>query len=119
VTLDLLEVNLFTGEALLIKYGAAPSLLLREGKTRTLSCIRLPAGLEETDTADPPPLRLLPGDRLLLLSDGLWDSPSVQAALQQPCPDPPEALCARLLALAAADKVPDDCTLLVADFLQG
>ena len=119
VTLDLLEVNLFTGEALLIKYGAAPSLLLREGKTRTLSCTRLPAGLEETDTADPPPLRLLPGDRLLLLSDGLWDAPSVQAALQQPCSDPPDALCARLLALAAADKVPDDCTLLVADFLQG
>jgi hypothetical protein len=43
----------------------------------------------------------------------------VQAALQQPCSDTPDALCARLLALAAADKVPDDCTLLVADFLQG
>lgn len=116
VTLDLLEVNLFTGEALMLKYGAAPSLLLRGSTVQKLSLSRLPAGLEEGSPPDPQTLTLLPGDRLLLLSDGLWESVSVRKALEHPAYEDLDALCDRLMDLVARDGVQDDCTLLAADF---
>ncbi len=116
VTLDLLEINLFTGEALLLKYGAAPSLLFRGSKIQKLTSSRLPAGLEEAAPPGPEALTLLPGDRILLLSDGLWESIGVRKALEQACAEDLDALCDRLMALAAQDGVQDDCTLLAADF---
>ena len=115
VTLDLLEVNLFTGEALLLKYGAAPSLLFRGRQGQKLVGRCLPAGLEE-DTAQPQTLTLLPGDRILLLSDGMWESVSVRKALEQNSGEDLDLFCDRLMELAAEDGVLDDCTLLAADF---
>lgn len=116
VTLDLLEVNLFTGQGSLLKYGAAPSILLRGNRVQKLSDSLLPAGLEEASVPAPASLTLLPGDRILLLSDGLWESVGVRRALEQPFFDDLDLWCDRLMALAAKDEVQDDCTLLCADF---
>ena len=116
VTLDLLEINLFTGDGSLLKYGAAPTILLRGNRAQKFSNSLLPAGLEESSTAAPQTLSLQPGDRILLLSDGLWESAKVCRALEQPICEDLDMLCDRLMALAAEDGVLDDRTLLAADF---
>ena len=116
VTLDLLEISLFSGDAQLLKYGAAPSFLLRKEEIQCFACSRLPAGLSEEPVAPPQLLHLQDGDRMLLISDGLWESAAVQALLRSGRPLDPETLPDRLMALAAQDGVRDDRTVLLLDF---
>lgn len=73
VTLDLLEVDLFSGEALLLKYGAARSWLLRENRAEALDCTTLPAGLDPEESPQRHCFSLNPGERLLLVTDGVTD----------------------------------------------
>lgn len=115
VTLDLIEINLFSGRSAALKYGAAPGLLLREGRILRFSTRRLPAGLEEGQEDIPPfSLRLQAGDRLLLLSDGVWDACDPEALLRENAALPGKEL-AELL-LSAGEDVSDDRTVIVADF---
>lgn len=74
-TIDLFSLDLFTGDAALYKYGAAPSYL-REGNTvRRVRSVSLPAGLGEPESApDITRLSLSPGTVLLLISDGLAET---------------------------------------------
>lgn len=68
-TVDLLSVHMFTGEARLYKYGAAPSYLKRGGTVRRLGASPLPSGT----AVRRPGLRLsLPaGAALVMVSDGV------------------------------------------------
>ena len=71
-TIDLLRVDLFTGEAWVYKYGAAPTYV-RKGKAVTrITGASLPAGLSagEGGSPDVTTLKLEPGDRRRLY-DGL------------------------------------------------
>lgn len=74
-TVDLLSLDLFTGEGEVCKLGAAPTYLCRSGVVSRFSGSALPAGL--TDGANMGPdvtrLKLSPGDWLLLVSDGIVD----------------------------------------------
>ena len=72
-TLDLLEVDLFSGEAVLLKYGAARSWLLRENRAEALGCGTLPAGLDPEEGPEKQVFTLHPGERLLMQSDGVAD----------------------------------------------
>ena len=83
-TVDLLEVDLFTGEAALYKYGAAPTYLCHGGQVRRLSGSSLPAGAALDAVGDPDVLRfsMEPGDCAVLISDGVSD-PGEDAWLRQ------------------------------------
>lgn len=116
VTLDLLEINLFSGDAQLLKYGAAPSFLLRNGTAEGLYTSLLPAGLTGEAPAQPLLLHLRSGDQVLMLSDGVWESPGVQALLRSGEPLDGETLPDRLMSLSARDGVQDDRTVLLLDF---
>ncbi len=72
-TIDLLCLDLFTGEAGLYKYGAAPTYLRRKSTVSRVTGSALPAGLADGDRAAPDitRLRLEPGDCILLVSDGV------------------------------------------------
>jgi len=70
-TVDLLQVDLFTGQALLLKMGAAPTFLRQKGQVRRLAGERLPAGLEQEGQADEFSFTLEPGDCVLMVSDGV------------------------------------------------
>ena len=72
-TVDLLQIDLFTGDGELYKLGAAPTYVKRSGAVQRLSGSALPAGLSagEDPVSDRFPLRLSPGDTVLMVSDGI------------------------------------------------
>ena len=72
-TVDLLQVDLFTGDGVVFKLGAAPTYVRKGGTVRRISGASLPAGLaaEERSAPDRFPIHLSPGDCVLLVSDGV------------------------------------------------
>jgi len=73
VTIDLLCVNLFTGQARLLKYGAAPSYVKNGKSVRRFEGESLAAGLMSGQGALPDvvELRLDPGNFAIIVSDGI------------------------------------------------
>lgn len=71
-TIDLLEVDLFTGVAAVYKYGAAPTYVRKGGRVTRVSGSALPAGLALGEGApDVTALKLEQGDMVALVSDGV------------------------------------------------
>lgn len=72
-TIDLLRLDLFSGEGALYKLGAAPSYLRRGGEVSRITGQSLPAGLTMLGDGQPDvlPLKLAAGDWLVMASDGV------------------------------------------------
>ena len=74
-TVDLLQLDLFSGEGELFKLGAAPTYVKKGSNVQRLSGSSLPAGLSAAGQEEPPldhfSLRLAPGDCVLMISDGV------------------------------------------------
>ena len=72
-TIDLLEVDLFTGEGSMYKLGAAPTYIRHGNTVRRITGTALPAGLGlgESGRPDCTRVRLEPGDCVLMVSDGV------------------------------------------------
>lgn len=72
-TIDLLCVDLFSGEAKIIKYGAAPSYIKCGSEVTRVECDTLAAGLyaEGIKTPDCTRLLLKEGDFIIVASDGV------------------------------------------------
>ena len=72
-TVDLLQIDLFTGDGNLFKMGAAPTYLMRNNELQILAGTALPAGLESSDAFLPDhfSFSLSPGDTVALVSDGI------------------------------------------------
>ena len=73
-TVDLLEIDLLTGEASFVKSGAAASYILREGKLFKLASSSLPIGITREITAEEIRFALLPDDLVIMISDGVSQS---------------------------------------------
>lgn len=72
-TLDMLMIDLYTGELDVIKVGAAPSFIKRGRKVGALTSNSLPIGiLEEVDVFSEK-LALCPHDLLVMVSDGVLE----------------------------------------------
>ena len=72
-TIDLLELDLKTGEGAVYKLGAAPTYLRRDGVLTRITSSTLPAGLQQGTAPDVSRFRLRPGDLAVLVSDGVTD----------------------------------------------
>lgn len=70
-TIDLLEIDRYSGTATLIKAGAAPTLLFREGSCRRFESKTPPAGIMRDVIAEKRTFQVRKGDMLLLMSDGV------------------------------------------------
>ncbi|MCL2828557.1 MAG: SpoIIE family protein phosphatase [Oscillospiraceae bacterium] len=75
-TVDLMGVNLFTGETKLFKYGAAPTYVKRGRAIRAIRGESLAAGLVSGDGRRPDTvtMRLEPGNFAVISSDGISQS---------------------------------------------
>lgn len=86
-TIDLLTLDLYTGQGVLYKLGAAPSYLKKGGGVTRLSGRSFPAGLvtEGFPGPDRAAFQVSPGDCLVLLTDGVptEDDSWLRASLTQ------------------------------------
>lgn len=73
-TMDLCVIDLDSGEAAFEKLGACPSFILRAGKCRRIGGDALPLGIVDAVRPRALAARLLPGDMLLMVSDGITDA---------------------------------------------
>ena len=109
VTLDLAELHPDTGRVWLYKWGAQPSVLLRRCRSHSVGSPGPPPGLGVTRGRESVSrVRLLPGDSLLLLSDGVSQSQAPTWA-KLPATTPPGTLAAQIL----TPPTPDDATAIV------
>lgn len=69
-TLDISSIDLFTGQAELLKVGAAPTIIRRNGRTGKAQSTSLPAGILRDIGFDKATVNLKAGDIVLMLSDG-------------------------------------------------
>jgi len=72
-TVDLMCMNLFTGEADFYKYGAAPTYVKSGGALKKLRCTSFAPGLEQESGKAPDELHmhLKPGSVAVIASDGV------------------------------------------------
>ena len=80
-TVDLLQIDRFTGTATLIKAGAAPTLLLRGGNCRRFESKTPPAGIMKNVIAEKRSFKVQKGDVLLMISDGIMQTGDKTGAL--------------------------------------
>ena len=116
-TVDLLQVDLFSGECRLFKLGAAPTYIKKGGAVQRLTGSSLPAGLGEGDDLpmDQFSLKLEPGDTVLMVSDGVCGGGEdgwLQERLAQFDGSSPKELARTLLTEGPQDAA-DDRTALV------
>jgi len=69
-TVDIAEIDLITGEARFVKSGAAPSFVLRGGSIFRLQSKTVPIGIIRALDAEMIRFNVLPGDRVVMVSDG-------------------------------------------------
>lgn len=69
-TVDIAEIDLITGEAKFVKSGAAPSFVLRGGSIFRLQSKTVPIGIIRALDAEMIKFDVMPGDRVVMVSDG-------------------------------------------------
>ena len=111
VTVDLAEVDLATGTAVLYKWGAAPSWVVKSGRAEKIGTATPPPGLSVTDARETVTrLSLRRGETLILLSDGL-EAGDALSRMELTQAVPPGVLAQRLLELGGLGG--DDATAAV------
>ena len=112
VTVDLCELRLDTGKAVLYKWGAAPSYVITRGEPIKIGTASPPPGLsvsEGRETVEK--LSLRKGETLVLLSDGAGGEEALRSAWLR-VGEPAADLAARILASEEVDGS-DDATVAV------
>ena len=74
ITVDLVTIDLWTGQAMLEKLGAACSWAQQQGRLQMITGDALPLGILEGVEAGERVMRLTPGDALVLVSDGVEEA---------------------------------------------
>lgn len=122
-TVDLLQLNLFTGQAAIYKFGAAPTYVKKkEGVQRITGC-SLPAGVTAQGNVRPDctRLKLDSGDCVLMVSDGICGTREddwLRAKLAAFAGNSPKDLAKELITDGPEEGATDDRTALVVKLAQ-
>ena len=118
LSLDLMSVNLFTGESCVYKYGAAPSYVRSGGAVRAVQGQTPAAGTDDVGP-DCVRLRLEPGSAAVILSDGAARAENVEERLRACVPGSLRDLAGNILTDAAArGGWEDDMTVLTLSLMK-
>ena len=82
ITVDLLTIDLWSGQAVLEKLGSAGSYLMHEGRLLSITAEALPMGILDNVDAAERVLRLVPGDALILMTDGVEEAFADREAME-------------------------------------
>ena len=116
-TLDAASIDLVTGEAEMVKFGAPPTCLVRGGNVRTLSGEALPCGIVDEARPCVHRIRLRQRDRLVFCTDGVYDllGKDLEAELKKAPARPLERLAEDLMEAARQKGQRDDMTIMVVE----
>ena len=116
-TLDAASIDLVTGEAEMVKFGAPPTCLIRGGNVRTLSGEALPCGIVDEARPYIRRIRLKQRDRLVFCTDGVYDllGQDMEAELKKGSGQPLDRMAAALMAAAKGRGQRDDMTIMVVE----
>ncbi len=116
-TLDAASIDLVTGEAEMVKFGAPPTCLLRGGNVRTLAGEALPCGIVDEARPYVHRIRLRQRDRLVFCTDGVYDllGKDLETELKKGSSAPLETMAESLMAAAKDRGQRDDMTVMVVE----
>ena len=124
-TIDLALIDLHSAQANLLKIGSMPSFIKRGREVLPVSANNLPAGILHDIEFDQLQIQLMPGDTLVMVTDGVMDAAShtvnkeqwMKRLLLDLDTDNPQELAERLLDAAmrqSGGTIRDDMTVVVA-----
>ena len=124
-TIDLALIDLYSAQANLLKIGSMPSFIKRGREVLPITAHNLPVGILQDIEFDQLQVQLLPGDLLVMVTDGVMDAAEhtvnkeqwMKRVLLDLDTDDPQELAERLLDVAmsqAAGAIRDDMTVVVA-----
>lgn len=116
-TLDAVLIDKLSGSARIVKYGAPPSYILRDGKLRTVYAETLPVGIVEEARPALHEINLRRGDFIVMLTDGALDGLGAElsdAVISAEKEKDENAAAGVLLESAKKNGRPDDMSVMVA-----
>ncbi|MDR3216657.1 MAG: SpoIIE family protein phosphatase [Clostridiaceae bacterium] len=116
-TLDMLSVDLKTGNADVVKLGASDGFIKRGTRVETIDGHSLPIGILEKITPSIENIKLESGDIVILVSDGVSDAletDTLISVLEDFRSRNPQTIADELLAAAKARGLKDDATVIAA-----
>ena len=116
-TLDAASIDLLTGEAEMVKFGAPPTCLIRGGNVRTLSGEALPCGIVDEARPYIRRIRLRQRDRLVFCTDGVYDllGKELETEIKKGTSSPLERMAEDILQAARQKGQRDDMTVMVVE----
>jgi len=116
-TLDAASIDLLTGEAEMVKFGAPPTCLIRGGNVRTLTGEALPCGIVDEARPYIRRIRLRQRDRLVFCTDGVYDllGKELENEVKKGSGASLEAMAESLMAAAKDKGQRDDMTVMVVE----
>ncbi len=121
-TVDLFELDLYSGEATFIKSGAAPSFVKRQDSLFRIQSKTAPIGLMRTVDSEKIKVEVRPGDLVIMLSDGIAesaeDAPWLIELVANTKAKTPAAIAAEILEAAKKNaETRDDMSVAVVEIL--
>lgn len=115
-TIDLLELDLMTGEGSFVKGGAAPSFVIRDGVVQRLQAGTVPIGIICTLDVQKTTFPLCAGDTVVMISDGILQSDPECEWLTEYLAGAgsmtPDEIVYRVCVHAAGEEKHDDCSVI-------
>jgi len=124
-TVDVALIDMYTAKTTFLKIGSTPSFIKRGNEVIPISANNLPVGILQDIDVDLIRIQLMPGDTLIMMTDGIYDAPGhavnkemwMKRVIQEIKSDNPQEIADCLLETVVRyhkGEIMDDMTVVVA-----